>query len=134
MAIYSIWSNFFYWFYKTMKANEKKDNSIIFYKALNRPIHLLGVESRLFFLLLLFWVPIPLAWGFSFPILVLTAFIFIILHGIGVLLTRIDNQIVGIYIRHCRYFSHYSSFSGIHAKNIKIKQSVPFYSGKKGFV
>ncbi len=106
----------------------------IYFNSLNRHLNILGVDKQLFF----FFVGITLPIAYSarlVPIMDFVALgIFIILHSIGVLITRADNQMLAIYRRHIYYKKFYRTSSGIHPKVLLVKPSVPFYQGKRGLI
>jgi len=105
-----------------------------FYQSLNRPFNVLGVDRQLFYLFVALCLPLAFAARLT-PIADLIALIlFMILHTIGVLITRADQQMLSIYRKHIHYQRYYNAQPGIHAKIPLIKPSVPFYQGKKGLV
>ncbi len=75
----------------------------LYFKSLNRPFTVLGVDRSLFYL----FVGLCLAIAFSSrlsPVMdVVAGMVFLILHGIGVFVTRVDAQILAIYRRHIHY-------------------------------
>jgi type IV secretory pathway TrbD component len=106
----------------------------VFYQSLNRQFAMLGVNQKLFLLFIVFWMPIILAWRLNPFAILVGLLIFAILHAIGILLTRADDQILEVYNRHRRFKNDYPSISGIHAELTKTKNSVPYYEGKRGLV
>jgi len=106
----------------------------LYFKSLNRPFTVLGVDRSLFYL----FVGICLAIAFSArlsPVMDMVAgIVFLILHTIGVFVTRVDSQILTIYRRHIHYRSYYAAQPSVNAKVPLIKPSVPFYQGKRGLV
>lgn len=107
---------------------------VIFYQALNRNFHMMGVSQKLFLLFIPCWVTLPLAWGLKPLSIIAAGVLFGVLHTLGILLTRADEKILEVYNRHRRYGTYYASVSGIHAKIKKTRMSVPFYEGKQGLV
>jgi type IV secretory pathway TrbD component len=107
---------------------------VTFYSSLNRRFHIMGVNQRLFYLFLPLWGSVPIAWGFNPVMIGVAGMLFLVLHTIGVLLTRADEQILEIYNRHRRYKPRYTTISGIHAKVPKVQISVPYYQGRRGLV
>ena len=107
---------------------------VIYFNALNRPFTVLGVDRALFYV----FVGLCLAIAFSArlsPVMDgVAVLLFMGLQSIGVLLTRLDPQILLIYRRHIHYRNYYAAQSGIHAKIPAVKPSVPCYSGKAGWV
>lgn len=107
---------------------------VTYFKSLNRPFTVLGVDRALFYV----FVGLCLAIAFSArlsPVMDLIAgMVFMVLHVIGVLITRLDPQILLIYRRHIHYRNYYAAHAGMHANVPSIKPSVPFYQGKKGWV
>jgi type IV secretory pathway TrbD component len=106
-----------------------------FYQSLNRPFKIMGVERQLFFLILGITTPIAVAGQFS-PQTDLVAFLlFIFGHIIGLLITRADPQMLGIYRRHIRYHRFYCSNAKINSIIAPIiPASVPIFQGQKGLV
>lgn len=106
----------------------------IYFTALNRHFTVCGVERSLFYL----FVGISLAIDFSARLSVcmdiVACIIFLGLHSIGVLVTRLDPQILQIYRRHIHIQSYYAPHPGVHAKIPLLKPSVQFYGVKGGFV
>jgi hypothetical protein len=70
---------------------------VVFYQALNRNFHMMGVNQKLFLLFIPCWVTLPLAWGFKPIIIVFSLMLFAVLHTIGILLTRADDKILEVY-------------------------------------
>lgn len=106
----------------------------IYFQSLNRHFNVLGVDRQLFFLFVGLCLPIAFSARLS-PIMDIVALsIFIFFYVIGVLLTRVDNQILSIYKRHIHYKKYYAAVSGIHAKVPVVKPSVPFFQGKRGLI
>lgn len=106
----------------------------LYFKSLNRPFTILGVESTLFYLILGLCMPIPYSAHFR-PMMDLVALsIFTTLLLVGIILTRSDPAIIHLYRRHIHFRKYYSAQPGLHAKSILIKPSVPFYQGKRGLV
>lgn len=106
----------------------------LYFKSLNRPFTVLGVDRALFYL----FVGLSLAIAFSArlsPVMDMVAgVVFLMLHGIGVFVTRVDSQILAIYRRHIHYQHYYAAQPTLHAKIPLIKPSVPFYQGKRGLI
>lgn len=113
---------------------QNRGTPIVYFQSLNRYFNVLGVDRQLFYLFL----------GISLPIFFssrLTPFmdfigitVFLILHIVGVLITRADNQMLAIYRRHIHYRKYYSAVAGIHARTPLLRPSVPVYQGKRGLV
>lgn len=105
-----------------------------YFKALNRHFTFFGVDTRLFFCIAGISLPIVFSSGFHPMMLLLAALIFIVLHSLGVLMTRADTQILPVIRTYIHYQSYYPACSTIYAKPAFVKPSVPFYQGKKGWV
>jgi type IV secretion system protein TrbD len=107
---------------------------VTYFKSLNRPFTVLGVDRSLFYL----FVGLCLAIAFSArlsPVMdVAAGLLFIILHAVGVLVTRVDSHILAVYRRHIHYRKYYAAQAGIHAVVLPIKPSVPVYQGQRGWV
>jgi len=108
--------------------------SAIYYKSLNRHFNVLGVDRQLFFLFVGLSLPIAFSARLMPFMDVVAILVFMGLYGMGVLITRADNQILAIYRRHIHYRKFYSANPGIHASIPLIKPSVPFYQGKRGLI
>jgi type IV secretory pathway TrbD component len=111
-----------------------RGTSAIYFKSLNRNFNVLGVDRQLFFLFV--GVTLPIAFSARLlPFMDAVAFaIFIFLYIVGVLITRVDNQILTIYRRHIHYKKYYQASPSLRAKMPLIKASVPFYQGKRGLI
>ena len=103
-------------------------------KSLNRPFFIMGVDRRLFFLLLGFCVPIAYSARFSLEMDIITIIIFSLGYIAALLITRADPEFLQIYIRHIKYRKYYAAQAGIHAPIKFLKPSVPLYQGKTGFL
>ena len=106
----------------------------MYFRSLNRPFTVLGVESSLFYLIVGLVAPIPYSARFSPTMLLVAGSIFLMLYTAGVLLTRADPAIIHLYRRHIHFRKYYSAQPGLHAKAILLKSSVPYYQGKRGLV
>lgn len=106
----------------------------IYFKSLNRYFNVMGVDRQLFFLFIGLSLPIAFSARLSPSMDILAFLIFVILHTIGILITRADNQMLAIYRRHIHYKKYYASNPGIHAKTSIVRPSVPLYTGKRGLV
>ncbi len=96
-----------------------------FFKSFNRPILILGVERSLFFLLIGLSLPIAFS-GHLAPIMDLIAIlIFLIGYTAGLLLTRVDPQMLILYRRFIHYHSYYCGQPKILGKTISCSISVP---------
>lgn len=65
---------------------------------------------------------------------VVALIVFVFLYVVGVLITRLDNQMLAIYRRHIHYKKYYAATAGIHAATPLLRASVPIYQGKRGLV
>ena len=106
----------------------------VYFKSLNRPFNVLGVDKQLFYLIV--GLSLPVAFSARLTLLMdgIAISIFIALYVVGVLITRLDNQFLAIYRRHIHYKKYYAAVPGIHANPVLIRPSVPFYQGKRGLV
>ncbi len=108
-----------------------RGTAALYFKSLNRPFNVLGVDRQLFFL----FVGLSLPIAFSAHLLPLmdgvALAVFMILYAMGVLITRADNQMLAIFRRHIHYKKYYRGSSGIHSNVLLVKPSVPFYQGKR---
>lgn len=113
---------------------QTRGTAAIYFKSLNRPFNIFGVDRQLFFLFVGLCLPIAFSARLS-PIMDGVALLtFIILHIGGVLITRADNQMLAIYRRHIHYKKYYVAIPGIHAQIPILRPSVPVYQGKRGLV
>jgi type IV secretory pathway TrbD component len=107
---------------------------VIYFKSLNRPFTVLGVDRSLFYL----FVGIGLAIAFSARLAlvmdVVAGVVFVVLHAMGVLLTRVDANVLAVYRRHIHYHSYYAAQPTIGSFVPLIKPSVPVYQGQRGWV
>ncbi len=106
----------------------------IYFKSLNRYFNILGVNHQLFFLFVGLCLPIAFSARLVPVMDVVALVVFVILHMIGILITRADNQILAIYRRHISYQKYYAANPGIHARIPIVRPSVPVYQGKRGLV
>lgn len=111
-----------------------RGTSANYFKSLNRHFNVLGVDRKLFYLILAMCLPIAVSARFVPLMDGMALAIFMMLYIIGLLITRMDNQMVALYSRHIRYKKYYAPIAGIHADSRLVKASVPFYQGKRGFV
>jgi len=107
---------------------------VTYFKSLNRPFTVLGVDRSLFYLFVGLCLAIAFSARLSIVMDMVAGLIFLVLHVVGVLVTRIDSNILSVYRRHIHYQKHYAAEPGIHAKIPLIKPSVPVYQGQRGWV
>jgi type IV secretory pathway TrbD component len=110
-----------------------RGTATIYFKALNREFHVLGVDRQLFYLFVGLCLPIAVSAHLNWLMDLIAVFIFMVLYIAGVYVTRIDKQMLAIYRRHISYQEYYPAHPSVLAKNTLIKPSVPFYQGKRGF-
>lgn len=106
----------------------------IFFQSLNRPFNILGVDRQLFFLFVGLCLPIAFSARLSLFMDGVAVFVFTVFYVAGVLITRLDQQMLVIYRRHIHYKKYYVATAGIHAVIPLLKPSVPVYQGKGGLV
>lgn len=112
----------------------KRGTAAPYFKSLNRPILILGVDRSLFFLLAGVCLPIAFS-GHLAPLMDLMAtVIFAIGYAFCLLITRADSQILVLYRRHIRYHVYYSAQPSIYSQEIIHRPSVPIFSGKRGIL
>ena len=107
---------------------------IIYFKSLNRPFTVMGVDRSLFYLFVALGLAIAFSARLSLMMDAVAGLVFMLLHSVGVLVTRVDSQILPIYRRHTHYKNYYAAQAGIHAKVPPVKPSVPVYQGQRGWV
>jgi len=106
----------------------------IYFKSLNRSFTVMGVERQLFFLFVGLCLPIAFSARLGLKMDVVAAGLFLILYSIGVLVTRLDQQMLALYRRHISYKKYYAYNPGIHARMPLLRPSVPIYEGQRGLV
>jgi type IV secretory pathway TrbD component len=111
-----------------------RGTSTTYFKSLNRTFNILGVDRQLFFLFLGLCLPIAFSARLKISMDIVALVVFLILHVIGILVTRIDNQLMAIYRRHIHYKNYYAANPGILAEIPLLRPSVPIYQGKRGLV
>jgi type IV secretory pathway TrbD component len=111
-----------------------KGTPAIYFKSLNRHFNVLGVDRQLFYLIV--GVSLPIAFSGRLMVLadIVALSVFIVLHTVGVLITKADNQMLAIYRRHIHFKKYYAANPGIHATVPVIKPSVPIYEGQRGLL
>jgi type IV secretory pathway TrbD component len=107
---------------------------VLYFQSLNRNFTVMGVDRQLFFLFVGLCLPIAFSARLSPLMDIIAGVAFLILYVCGVIVTRIDHQILAIYRRHIHYKKYYSTIPGIHAKRAVLRPSVPYYLGKSGLV
>lgn len=106
----------------------------VYFNALNRHFTVCGVERSLFYLFVGIGLAIAFSARLSLVMDIIASVIFLALHAIGVLLTRLDPQILLIYRRHIHIHPYYAPLPGIHARMPIVKPSVPFFGVKAGLI
>jgi type IV secretion system protein TrbD len=107
---------------------------LLYFNSLNRPFTVMGVERSLFFLILGICLPLAFSGRLRPMADAIGVGLFIVLHTLGVLVTRIDPNIIALYRRHIQYRRYYAPVTGIHASFSRLKPSVPIYQGQKGVI
>jgi type IV secretory pathway TrbD component len=111
-----------------------RGTATIYFQSLNRPFTVLGVDRQLFFLFVGLSLPIAFSARLALIMDGVALGVFLIFYVMGILITRLDHQILPIYRRHIHYRKYYAATSGIHAKFPPLRPSVPVYQGKRGLV
>lgn len=106
----------------------------MYYKSLNRYFNVFGVDRQLFYLFVGLSLPIAFSARLTPMMVGVSGVVFIILYCAGVLVTRMDNQILSIFRRHIHFQKYYSAHPGSQSKVLLLKPSVPFYEGQRGLV
>lgn len=106
----------------------------VYFKSLNRHFRVLGVDRQLFYLFVGICLPIAFSGRLSLPMDAIAVSIFIMFCTAGVLVTRVDDQVLAVFRRHIHFKKYYAANPGIHAALPKIKPSVPYYQGMRGLV
>lgn len=107
---------------------------VLFFGSLNRRFHILGVERQLFFLIIALTMPIAMSAKFRPLMDIMAAVIFILLHSIGVLITRVDYQFLAVFRRHIHQQRFYLAHPLVDSRLPIRKPSVPVYQGQRGLV
>ena len=107
---------------------------IIYFKSLNRPFTVLGVDRSLFYVCVGLCLAIAFSARLSLIMDGIAGLIFLILHTVGVWITRVDAHILAVYRRHIHYHPYYAAQAGIDSQVPPIKPSVPVYQGQRGWV
>lgn len=105
---------------------------VLYFKSLNRPFHVLGVDRQLFYLIIGLCLPIAFSGRLSLLMDSLALVSFGLLYVAGFWITRADHQMLALYRRHIHYRKYYAAQSGIHAKVKLVKSSVPIYNNRQG--
>lgn len=106
----------------------------IYFNALNRHFTVLGVDRQFFYLCVGFCLPIAFSARLVPSMDIVAMAVFTVLYAAGILITRIDPQMIAMYQRHIHYHRYYAAIAGIHSTPPHVKPSVPFYQGKRGLV
>jgi type IV secretory pathway TrbD component len=93
-----------------MKQNE---SPALYFKSLNRPILIMGVDRSLFFLLMALCLPVAFSGHFQWLMDLIAILIFSCGYSISLLLTRADPNFIAIYRRFVRYAPYYTCQPGI---------------------
>lgn len=110
----------------------KRGTAAPYFKSLNRPILVLGVDRSLFFLLVGVCLPIAFS-GHLAPLMdFVTLTIFAMGYAFCFLVTRADPQTLVLYRRHIRYRRYYAAQPSVCSQTVAPRPSVPIYSGKRG--
>lgn len=98
-----------------------------YFKSLNRPFLILGVDRSLFFLLLGLCLPIAFSGHLALLMDGVAALCFLSAYSVGRLITRADPQMLTLYRRHIRYRKYYAAQPSIHAIENRVQFSVPVF-------
>jgi type IV secretory pathway TrbD component len=107
---------------------------VIYFKSLNRSFTVLGVDRQFFFLCVGLCLPIAFSGRFMPVMDSVAVLFFVLLYGVGLVITRADAHMLVLYRRHIHYQKSYATHPGLHAKTPLLKPSVPFYEGKRGLL
>ena len=111
-----------------------KGMKALYFKSLNRPFYIMGIDRQLFFLVLGLCAPIAYSARFNFLMDLLAIGLFMVGYIAAIFMTRSDPQFMPIYVRHIKYKNYYAPQPGVAAPIRLVKPSVPFYQGQKGLV
>lgn len=102
-----------------------------YFKSLNRPILILGIERSLFFLILSLSLPVAFSAHLNILMDVVSVIIFIVLYSLAVIFTRSEPKIILFYLRYLRYAPEYLAQPQFHSKSTDRNTSVPIHHPHK---
>ncbi len=105
-----------------------------YFEALNRPMLLLGVDRQLLLILVGLTVPIAFSASFNWLMDIIAGCLLLVGYAFGLILSRIDKQLIELYRRHIRFHHYYHALPGALASIPILRVSVPIYQGKRGLV
>jgi type IV secretory pathway TrbD component len=108
--------------------------TIVYFKSLNRPSLMMGVDRRFCILNAGISFLIALTSMFDWRCDILAVFFFLLVHAALVLMARIDALFYDLYCRHRRYPSYYRAQPTVHSVLPLRYPSVPVYQGQRGIV
>ena len=106
----------------------------IYFQSLNRPFLIMGVMREYFYANMALAIFIAYSAEFAWKADSVAVVMGMLGHALGIIITRIDPQIMTIIKRHMHYKRYYAPVAGLHAKERMVYASVPVYQGKRGLV
>lgn len=105
-----------------------------YFKSLNRPMLILGIDRSLFFLLVGLCLPIAFS-GHLGPLMdIIAGLFFMLCYFASLTITRADPQMLNLYRRYLRYSSYYAAQPSVHAKPVMQQVSVPISPRKQSVI
>jgi type IV secretory pathway TrbD component len=98
-----------------------------YFKSLNRPILILGIERSLFFLILGLSLPVAFSAHLTVLMDVISIIIFMVLYTLALVFTRSEPKIIIFYLRYFRYASVYLAQPQFHSQPTDRNMSVPIH-------
>lgn len=111
-----------------------RGTSVQYFQSLTRPMRILGINRQIFSANMGIAIFIAYSGRFALSVDMVAGILFVTGHAAGLLLTRLDDDILPILKRHIHYAKYYEPLSVISAPPALVKHSVAFYEGKRGLV
>jgi type IV secretory pathway TrbD component len=105
-----------------------RGNTAHYFKSLNRPILIFGVDRSLFFLSCGLGLPVAFSAHLAPVMDIIAATMFFVCYVMSLIITKIDSQIIILYRRHIRYHRYYTAQPTLNALLILPNASVPAIS------
>ena len=114
-----------------LRITKMRGTPIPYFNALNRVSLLMGVERKLFFILLTLATLISFSSLFRPIMLILAGILFIGGLIMGRCLARSDTHFISVYSRHLLYQKNYDPLPSLLAPILKLEKSVPHFSSRR---
>jgi type IV secretory pathway TrbD component len=109
-----------------------RGTAMSYYGALNRSLLIMGVERRLFFLIMALSSSVSFTALFQPLMIALSCIIFGLGLLVGRFLTRSDAQFFSVTQRHLRYQKYYEPIATVGSLIVRPERSVPAFKNKGG--